>query len=429
MTNPILDSILHDFYFGTALHDLAERALNVTGATGSAIALRRGDVFVCGASCGETAPAIGAIVDSNSGVTGACIRDRITVVCGDTAADPRVDPIARVSLGIASLLAVPVIRNGEVVAVVEALSNQPNAFGPEQQLELQTLADELPHGSDWLPETAPFIESREQEHDPGTAHFSAADPGEDEQNLELPTLTFTGEPLETAIRRSPGKRRLLWAVLTPTLVCLLLGSVFLLYSAFEKPASYSSDAVTTSSPVEPAAPPATVNTESQGTQPDAPPEENLASLEKAARAGDAGSQLALADRLARGDGFPKDLVTACAWYTLANMAGQESSNPNLVSLAKNLSTKQVATVRIRVGQMFESGIGVKRDLVSAYTWFTLAGAAGSSQASRYEHDLASRMTAKQVSSARQRANDWLARHHATVPNADAEPTAENRSPE
>lgn len=433
MKHPIPDSLLYDACFGLALEDLAQRALDETGATGTAIALKRDAIFVCSASRGETAPPIGAIVDSNSGLTGVCLRDGVTVISGDTVADPQVDAAACEELGISSLIAVPVIRDGDVIGVIEALSNQPNAFGQEQQQLLENLAQEIPDrsaGAGWMAAVPHIVELPERQPDSGnTPDTTLAASQVPDQNVEIPTLTFTGQPIETEVKSTAQRRRVRRAVLTPTIAFAVLGASLFLYSHSEKGPTTPS---ATSAVSAPSAPPESphiathIQPQSDVEPSDAGPDTDIDSLEQAARAGDASSQLELADHLARGEGISKDPVTACVWYTLANMAGRKSTAPQLASITKDLSAAQIARVRIQVGQMFANGVGVKRDLVSAYSWFVLAASAGSAQATDYEDTLASEMTQKQISEARQRASNWLARHHFGTPDATSLPTAANR---
>ncbi|MGZ5154120.1 MAG: GAF domain-containing protein, partial [Burkholderiales bacterium] len=181
VTNPLIDSILHDFYFGRELSDLAERALRETGATGTAIALKRGELFVCCASAGETAPDVGTHVDSSAGLTGACIRDAVTTICDDTRSDARLDPTVCEELGIASVIAVPIVRSGATVGVIEALSSEPHAFGPEQQALLETLAGEI--------QAKDFSEpwTKHEANDDAVAMASLVEPEHTQDAPELPT--------------------------------------------------------------------------------------------------------------------------------------------------------------------------------------------------------------------------------------------------
>src|SRR5690348_11621852 len=59
-----------------ALQLLTERAQYITGASGAAIALRGNGEMICRASAGPSAPALGAHLQVNSGLSGESVRTR-----------------------------------------------------------------------------------------------------------------------------------------------------------------------------------------------------------------------------------------------------------------------------------------------------------------------------------------------------------------
>src|SRR3954464_7122201 len=73
-----------------ALQLLADRAQYITGASGAAIALRRGDTMICCASAGSSAPELGAHLQIDSGLSAESVRTRKTLRCDDAENDPRV---------------------------------------------------------------------------------------------------------------------------------------------------------------------------------------------------------------------------------------------------------------------------------------------------------------------------------------------------
>src|SRR5919109_4526867 len=58
----------------TSMRLVAQRALDLTRATGAAIAQSQDDEMVCVATAGSDAPALGARVQTRSGFSGECIR-------------------------------------------------------------------------------------------------------------------------------------------------------------------------------------------------------------------------------------------------------------------------------------------------------------------------------------------------------------------
>src|SRR5208283_569976 len=62
---------------------IAEKAQTLTGATGAAIALRRGNEIVCRARTGRTAPDIGVRLQTDSGLSAECVRTGEVLLCDD----------------------------------------------------------------------------------------------------------------------------------------------------------------------------------------------------------------------------------------------------------------------------------------------------------------------------------------------------------
>src|SRR5438132_4507513 len=73
------------------LHEITEAAQKLTDASAAAMAVRSHGVVICRARVGETAPAIGAKVDVDSGISGECLRTGKALRCDDTSRDLRVD--------------------------------------------------------------------------------------------------------------------------------------------------------------------------------------------------------------------------------------------------------------------------------------------------------------------------------------------------
>ena len=85
--------------------------------------------MVCVAQAGTMVSMVGTPVDTDAGLTGACVRNGKPLCCNDTETDPRVNSDVCLKFGIRSVLVVPV-RNGdrEVVGILEVVSHEANAF-------------------------------------------------------------------------------------------------------------------------------------------------------------------------------------------------------------------------------------------------------------------------------------------------------------
>jgi putative methionine-R-sulfoxide reductase with GAF domain len=126
----------------SALQLLVERAQYITGATGTALALPRGEEMVCRASAGTSAPAVGARLQVRSGLTGESISRRQMLRCNNAETDPRVNLEACRALGIASIVVLPLLRpNGEIRGLFELFSDHPYAFEERDLIALERMAD------------------------------------------------------------------------------------------------------------------------------------------------------------------------------------------------------------------------------------------------------------------------------------------------
>ena len=92
---------------------LAERAQYITGASGTAIALRDHEEMVCRASAGPSAPEVGAQLQVNSGLSGERVRTRQTLRCDDAFTDERVNRESCEALGIRSVVEMPLIAGAK----------------------------------------------------------------------------------------------------------------------------------------------------------------------------------------------------------------------------------------------------------------------------------------------------------------------------
>lgn len=126
-----------------ALQLLAERAQYITGASGAAIALRRGEHndMLCRASAGSNAPELGALLSMEYGLSGESVRTRQALRCDDTESDPRVNHEGCRQLGIASVVVMPIVSEQQVLGVFELFSGTPRAFEERDLSALQRLSE------------------------------------------------------------------------------------------------------------------------------------------------------------------------------------------------------------------------------------------------------------------------------------------------
>ncbi|MCU1298834.1 MAG: hypothetical protein JWO91_3112 [Acidobacteriaceae bacterium] len=120
---------------------LVERAQYITGASAASIAIRKGEAMVCAARIGQAAPEIGTRLQINAGLTGESIRTRETLRCENAETDSRVNQESCRTLGIVSVMVMPLVHQQEVTGVFELLSSRPNAFEERDVEALQHLRE------------------------------------------------------------------------------------------------------------------------------------------------------------------------------------------------------------------------------------------------------------------------------------------------
>jgi TonB family protein len=129
-----------DLALEVVLNEVVEQACLATGASGAAIILERDGEWVCRASSGRNAPELGDRLRGESSLTGECIRTGQVQNCGDATTDSRVDIEACRSLGIRSVIALPLVQQGTLVGVFTVFSPHPLAFREHEQRTLEALS-------------------------------------------------------------------------------------------------------------------------------------------------------------------------------------------------------------------------------------------------------------------------------------------------
>jgi hypothetical protein len=392
----------------TTLQSMAERALTLTRATGAAIALSQGNdnEMTCVASAGDDSPPVGCRLQVGSGFSGECVRSGRSLRCDDSETDNRVDRDNCRSLGIRSLVAVPIRQGNKVAGLLEVFSPQPYAFNADDIGALQQLTGSI----------VATIASSNQDHvelppartrDPQARAVSATDvapppvrsapvekrpaanaAGVDTERLATATRPV-GElsphppiaiPSRTTPARStqPSLAKALFVAAIGTFVFALLWLIApwvstTLHTSGQTPSHAHAQTPQTAIAKSPSLPPSVTD---------------LASLRKVAEQGDPAAQFSLGARYATGEEVKQDYTEAVRWFTLAAEQGHILAQATL-------------------GAYYWAGRGVPQDLTKAYYWSVLAQAGGD-QASKYRVAvLASRMSRNQVLAAQQQANEWL----------------------
>ena len=127
-----------------SLQRAAERARSQTKCSGAAIGVGDSRRMVCIASSGDRVPLPGTPIRGDYGLAAECIRTQKAVQCPDTGFDIRVDHQACQSLGIGSIIYVPISGPSQkIVGLLGVFASAPSHFVESDLLRLQNLAGSI----------------------------------------------------------------------------------------------------------------------------------------------------------------------------------------------------------------------------------------------------------------------------------------------
>ena len=141
-----------------AISAITERAQQLTGATGAAIALRAGDEIVCRARAGRTAPDLGVRLQTDAGISAEAVRSGEIMLCHDAERNPRVDLASCRRLGVRSILVSPLRHFRRTLGVFEVLSSNPGAFDDRDVATMQLLSSMMVAAISRLSNTRPVAQ-------------------------------------------------------------------------------------------------------------------------------------------------------------------------------------------------------------------------------------------------------------------------------
>jgi localization factor PodJL len=161
-------------------------------------------------------------------------------------------------------------------------------------------------------------------------------------------------------------------------------------------------------------------------------------FEKAANLGLAPAQYRMGSIYEKGIGVTRDLNLSKMWYQRAADAGNTRAMHNLAVLIAEGTDgkpdyasaanwfKQAAEYGVRDSQfnlaiLYARGLGVGQNLVQSYMWFTLAGKQGDEDAGKKAQDVAARLDAKDLATAKSLAESFRAKAANRAANEVAAP--------
>jgi hypothetical protein len=377
----------------TVLHLITERALNLTGASGAALAFLTDDRMICRARAGDPSPPLGAPVDAKQGLSGECVRSGLLVSCEDPENDPRVDPEICRALGIGSLMAAPIVCDFRVVGLLEIFSSHPRAFTKAHETVLDRLVEMIPktHPEKTHRDKTPEKAQPEAVSRPSASESSLID---ETRGAGLEPKPEVHEQVSQQVpEQEPKPARSLPSHLfhlgllglVIVVVAMVLG--YLVGPMIEK--RLSPEASQRSS----------VKAASTGSAQSATDHNtratSLSELRRVAGQGDADAQWQMGVRYHNGEDVPRDDTQAMQWFLRAAEQGH-------------------VTAQATLGAYYWAGRGVPQDLSKAYFWSAIALAQGDENSKSRLEGLSSQMTRTQVSTARQQAEVWIHSHSQRV---------------
>ena len=426
-----------------AWREAAERALAAAEADGAAIALVSGEEIVCRATAGDIAPPPGTKLNTESGISGACVRSGRWLRCDDPRLDPHVDRESCAALGINSVLAVPIGQRGDILGLIEVFSRTPYAFKENHCSALQELARivALSLRPEAPQEPAVAASAPEPASEAALEEPPARPPGSTVGEPQVasqaavavapaPTLTNKAIPespvpaaMEVSTVPLPAANQIMPPAPAPDVnaapapspapssgkgervvliglvgMLVLLGLWFVLGRGTGDARSVDAASPSPSPSQSQPQPTPAKQTKAEVTQPTVTLDlsDSVRPLRREAESGDAEAAFELGARYASGEDVTQDYAQAVKWFTRAADNGQVLAAATL-------------------GAYYWAGRGVPQDDVSAYMWSAIAKEGGD-EASKYRLAiLRARMTGAQIAEAERRAGAWRRTHGRTHP--------------
>jgi len=353
-----------------ALHLIAQRALTLTWASGTAIALinkRRPSEMVCRARAGTDSPEIGACLEAGTGFSGQCVQSGTAVTCDDTESDPRVERANCRSLGVRSMAACPVKRGKEVIGILEVFSSEPGAFWENDITVLAKLAG-------FVAEAVRRAEHARKD----VLSFPPSEDAEAEPRHDAPLPeTPDGFRQPTSFRRK---------------ALLLLTGIASLTAVIWLSATWISNSNHSASQFTLPSAQADSSEQTYATT-------DMKDLKRLANHGDAAAQYAMAKRYVNGDGVKQDYHEARHWFLQAAEQGHIRAQSKLAA-------------------SFWEGRGGAQDYSRAYFWALLAQAGGDETAAAIVVSSAPHLTHAQSTAEQKAAEEWLHSHNLGHPDSN-----------
>jgi diguanylate cyclase (GGDEF)-like protein/PAS domain S-box-containing protein len=123
-----------------AMRRIAERTLELTGASAAHVTMLDGAELVTGATVGEDDLRMPRRFPAGGALTLHAIESQESVICLDTETDPRADAALGRRIGIRSFIVVPLLHTGATIGLLMASGRAPGAFVAQDVTNLELLS-------------------------------------------------------------------------------------------------------------------------------------------------------------------------------------------------------------------------------------------------------------------------------------------------
>ena len=120
---------------------IVEEMVAFGGVDGGVVELIEGDKLVCRAATAALRGTLGMQIPLATSLGGEAVRNRRTVLCGDTHADPRIPQAFIREIGIRSMVVAPLIDGDRVFGVIKIGAEKAAAFTEQHETDLAVFAD------------------------------------------------------------------------------------------------------------------------------------------------------------------------------------------------------------------------------------------------------------------------------------------------
>jgi len=120
---------------------LADRMQYVTGASAATVALKEEQGMLCRASVGPAAGDLGTPLRADPALITECIQQRQIICCNAAENGASTDGTSYGTLGIRSVMVAPLVRDGEVIGILELLADRPQAFDDQDGAALERMSE------------------------------------------------------------------------------------------------------------------------------------------------------------------------------------------------------------------------------------------------------------------------------------------------